>query len=205
MNENLLKKQRRKRRIDSLHRKMEKYIIKFNFLIKIGLIINKKSTLGEFKNFSSYKNYNFISIGCGSYPWSLLILAKDNNWKFTGIDHDNEAVYSSQKIINKFNLSDYVKIYFDDALNHDFSNYDIILFSFGVEPRKEIFNNIIKTMKNNGVIIFRTTWESMNKIYREEIIPKELIIKNVYYRFDGIKSITLELKSNDNSKDEVNC
>ena len=205
MYEKVLKKQRRKRRIDSLHRKMEKYIVKFNFLIKIGLIINKKSTLGEFEKFGSDKNYNFISIGCGSFPWSLLILAKKNNWKFTGIDHDKEAVYSSQKIVKKFNLSDYVKIYYDDALNHDFSNYDIILFSFGVEPRKEIFNNIIKSMKKNGFIIFRTTWKSMNKIYREEIIPEELIIKKIYYRFDGIKSITLKLKNNDNSKDEVNC
>jgi len=199
MNENVLKKQMRKRRIDSLHRKMEKFIIKFNFLIKIGLIINKNSTLGEFEDLPSDKNYNFISIGCGSFPWSLLILAQKNNWDFTGIDHDKEAVNYSNKIIKKYNFSDYVKIYYDDALNHDFSNYDIILFSFGVEPRKEIFNNIIKTMDKKAVIIFRTTWESMNKIYREEIIPKELIIKKIYYRFDGIKSITLELKNNNNS------
>lgn len=198
MKKNYLKKQNRKNLVDSLHRKMEKIIIKSIFLANIGLIINKRSTLKEFKNLSSDKIYNFISIGCGSFPWSLIILSKEKNWNFTGIDHDKEAVIYSKKIIRKYNISKKVKIYYDDALNHDFSSYDIILFSFGVEPRKEIFEQIIKTIKKNGIIVFRTTWETLNSIYNQEIIPKELNIKNVYYRYDGIKSITLKLSNKSN-------
>ena len=50
-------------------------------------------------------------------------------------------------------------------------------------------------MKKNTIIVFRTTWETLHSFYNQEIIPKELKIKNIYYRFDGIKSIILELKN----------
>lgn len=195
MKKNVWNKQGRKNLVDSVHRKMEKLIVKSNILIDLGIYINQGATLKEFQHLPSEKNYNFISVGCGSFPWSLIILSRKNNWMFTGIDHDSTAVRYANIIIDKFHLSRNVTIYYDDAENHDFSKYDIILFSFGVEPRKEIFNHIIRTMKKQGIIIFRTTWESLNSIYIEDIIPKELIVRKIQYRYDGIKSLTLERKT----------
>jgi cyclopropane fatty-acyl-phospholipid synthase-like methyltransferase len=188
-------KQKRKNYVDNLHRNFEKLVIKSSCLTKIGLFLNKKSTLNELKNLNLSDNCKFLDIGCGSYPWTLLIVASEKNWDFLGIDHDREAVKSAKNMMERFNLSDKVKIKYADALNFDFSKYDIILFSFGVEPRKEIFTNIVKTMKKDGVIIFRTTWETLNSVYGAEIIPEKLVIDNIYYRFDGIKSLLLTLKN----------
>ena len=179
--------------IDLLHRNMEKVIVKSYLISKFCFYINQKMTLDEFKMTNLSDDVRFLCIGCGSFPWTLLTLGVVKNWKFVGIDIDRDAVESARRLVNYFNLSEKIEIIEADAMDFDVSEFDLISISFGVEHKGKLLSKIAVSMKRDGKILFRTTWEILQIVYGRETIPRNFKIIDVYYRLDGIKSYLLEV------------
>ncbi len=179
------------KKVDIFFKYVEKLLIKNHVLVKIYLLVNKKMTLNEIKMGNSLDNCKFLCIGCGAIPWTLILLAKVKHWEFTGIDKDQNAVNSAKKLIDYFDLSDKITIKNVNALDYNISDFDLILIAFGVHPRKKLLKKLSLSLKDNGKILYRTTWAGLDKLYGKDSIPQTFNIKNVYHRIDGIKSLLL--------------
>jgi ubiquinone/menaquinone biosynthesis C-methylase UbiE len=179
--------------IDLIHRKMEQIISYSPILSIIGYFINKRMTINEFKMANLSDDTRFLCIGCGSFPWTLLILSSKYHCKCIGIDKDENAVKAAKRMVASFQLTEKIEIIQADALKYDVSNFDLISLSFGISYKEKILNNISLSMKRNGKILFRTPWELFRIIYGSETIPGNFKIISTYYRFDGIKSYLLLL------------
>ena len=182
--------------VDIFHRCGEKIAVKNRFFVKFSYHFNKKMTLDEFKMVDLPDGSRFLCVGCGSLPWTLLILGKAKNWKFVGIDLDFDAVKNAKKMIKYFNLSDKITIEKADGLTYDMSKFDIITIAFGVNPRWAMLENIKKSIKNDALVLYRSTWDSLDKIYGQDSIPGGYKIINVFNRIDGVKSILLKKVEN---------
>ena len=180
-----------KRCVDYLHRYLERLAVRFRFFTTIYIAMNRKMTLDEFAMVDLPKGCSVLDIGCGSLPWTLLILAQNKKWRFVGIDRDHKAVVSANKIMSSFNLSDRVEIREADGLDVDTTGFDLVIVAFGVNPRIKLLEKIGKNLKQKGVVVFRTTWERLDTVYGHAGIPPNLKIQHVFYRKDGIKSFLL--------------
>jgi D-arabinose 1-dehydrogenase-like Zn-dependent alcohol dehydrogenase len=181
----------RKRLVDSLVRKLEKVLTRYVVFAKVYTYFYKKMTLEEFSMVNLPDGGRVVNIGCGSIPHTLLILAMAKNWDFLGIDRDIHAVKLAKKMVKYYNLSHKIDIAFAEGEDFDVSGFDLVIISRGVEPRRKILERIGESMDSKGMIVYRTTWESLNKIYGKDSIPKNLKIKDVHYRIDGIKTLLL--------------
>ncbi len=56
------------------------------------------------------KNITILDIGVGATCIYPILGNAINNWKFVGVDVDNDSIYSAQKIIDKNNLKDDIKL-----------------------------------------------------------------------------------------------
>ena len=96
------------------------------------------------------------------------------------------AVKDAKKYIKKHHLGDKIKIEHADGEFYPFDKFDVIYIAYGIKNRENIFKIVIKSIKNNSRIIFRTVIgsELENKNHITEL-SKWFIVK------DSIKSEVL--------------
>lgn len=181
--------------IDLFIRALEKAAIRNHFFAKAYIGFFRKMTIDEFKMVELPKGSKVVNIGCGSLPHTLIILADIKDWKLIGVDRDKNAVENAQKIVDKYKLSYKISIKWSEGIEFDASEVDLIILSHGIEPKHDILIKMSDTMKNSSKILYRTTWDSLDKIYGKEDIPDTLASKQIYYRIDGIKSCLLMKKN----------
>lgn len=179
----------------SLHdlalRTLEK-ILSTNFLGRIYTKFFEKMTLDEFEMVGIEKNHKVLHVGCGAVPNTLLILAKNMDASFVGIDRDEKAVEMARKMVKSYGLERKIKIEIGDALSYGFSEFDVIIISLGVEPRDKIFERIINETEDNAKIVARKPWDSMDRVYgRDEFVPRGFDVVKTFNRQDFIKSMLM--------------
>ena len=148
-------------------------------------------TLKEFSITPIPDNAKVLIIGCGSLPHTMIILGLEKKWKITGIDIDPKAVKKAKSMIKKYKLKGEIEIIQNNGLTVDLTGYDLIVVSYDVQPKDKMLERIIKDMDDKTLILYRTTWESFEKIYGKEKIAKNVNILKTFYRSDFIKSILM--------------
>ena len=148
-------------------------------------------TIDEFKMVDIPNGSKVVNIGCGPIPHTLLILAEVNDWTFLGIDKDKFAVEIAKEMVEYYHLSNKIEIRWDEGMKFDVSGFDLIIVSYGVEPKLKILEKLGDNMDKNSMILYRTTWDTLDRVYGDEPIPKNLEIKDSYDRIDGIKTFLL--------------
>ena len=152
----------------------------------------KNMTLDEFTMVEVAKKAKVVNIGCGSLPHTLIILARAKDWSFVGIDKDDDAVKRAKKMVANYKLSERIDIQLSDGMDFDFSSFDLVIISHGVEPKIKLLEKLGNEIRNNSIIVYRTIWKGLTKVYGEEPVPKNLKIVNDYDRIDGIRSLLLK-------------
>lgn len=172
-------------------RSFEKAIAE-TFIGRIYTAFFRRMTVNEFRMADIQPGYRVLHIGCGSVPNTLLILADAFEASYVGIDRDAGAVASAREMIHRYGLERQVTIEERDALAMDYSRFDLIILSLGVEPRKAILAAIRDGMHMDAHVVARKPWDFMDRLYgREEFIPRRFRVVETFHRPDFIKSLLL--------------
>lgn len=176
---------------DRMFIKIEK-IFSSSFLRNAYIKFFERATMEEFEMVGIEESDRVIHIGCGPLPNTLISLARNIPARYTGIDIDEEAVEIARDMIKKYGIEN-VAIEKGDALSYPLNNFDVIIISYGVEPKEEVFKRLRDETKNDVRIVYRKQWDFMDFIYGvREIVPSGFRIKDFHKRRDMIKSYLLE-------------
>ncbi len=180
-----------KRIADRVIRGVEKILVHHRFLSKLYFIFFQKMTLDEFSMIDLPPGASVINIGCGSFPHTIILLARERGWMLTGVDKDKKAVENAQRVIKEYTCNDTIKIIHGEGRDVDVVQFDLIILSHGIEPKKEILEHLGNQMKKDALLLYRTVSNKLQGIYGGETIPTNLKIKASYDRIDGITSYLL--------------
>ncbi len=152
----------------------------------------EKATLEEFEMVGIGKEDRILHVGCGPLPNTLITLASYTKAEYVGIDRDREAVKIARNIVKEYGLNN-VKIEIGDAAKYPFKEFDVIIISFGVEPKEIVFKRLKEETKKGVRVVFRKTWDFMDVIYGRKIeVPEGFKIVAHHNRRDLIKSYLLK-------------
>ena len=166
--------------------------ISATFIGTIYTAFFRQMTINEFQMACIRPDHRVLHVGCGSVPNTLLILAEALPALYVGIDRDSVAVDRAREMVQEYGLEQRVMIEEDDALTVDYSSFDLIILSLGVEPREAILAAMRESMQSDAKIVARKPWDFMDRLYgRKEFIPLGFRIVGVFHRPDFIKSMLL--------------
>ena len=183
--------QKSKRLHDRMFIKMEK-ILSSTILRRAYINFFERATLEEFEMVDIGEGDNVLHIGCGSLPNTLITLARNFPASYTGIDVDGEAVEIARDAVREYGLKN-VEIERGDAISYPLKDFNIIIISYGVEPKEAVFRRLKNETKEDVRIVYRKQWDFMDAIYGvRETIPDGFKVKAFHKRRDMIKSYLLE-------------
>jgi hypothetical protein len=117
----------------------------------------------DFINFEKKKI--FATVGCGSFPETMLYMYENTNIQnIIGVDDNEEAVYTAGNIVSSLGLSD-VHFRCINGKFFDYKDIDIIYISNFILDKKEILQRIAETMKDDVQIITRIPISLHNIFY----------------------------------------
>ena len=161
------------------------------FWAKVYAGFFEKMTIDEFKMVHLPPESNVLVIGCGSFPHTMFTLARVRRWKLNGIDIDADALANAQQLVQTHGLSDRITIQHGEGSTVDITGYAMVLVAHGVEPKYDVLESLARRLQPGMMIFYRTIWDKLEKVYGEEPLPASLIVRDVHYRSDGIKSLLL--------------
>jgi len=186
-----------KKYIDLVFILLEKTVVHFEKIIPSYLDFYKKMINSEIDLASIVKDDKILHIGCGSFPATSILLANKLKTKVLGIDKNDKAVKNAILCVHTLNLSNLVEIRNAEAEGFCVNDYDVIIFSLGVNPYKKILEEISDSLKKNTRILFRTSSSSSGEITEyDQFLNKLFKIKGVvaHKQHGLLVSILLEKK-----------
>jgi 2-polyprenyl-3-methyl-5-hydroxy-6-metoxy-1,4-benzoquinol methylase len=136
-------------------------IMSSNYLKLYDELIEKEIKMAHITDKS-----NILVIGCGALPVTPILIASKTNAGIVGIDYDLKAVKKAKSYIKKNFQSPKLNIEHADGLKYPFERFDVIFVLYGVKNQLQILKNISKNMKNQGLVVFRTTQDVLDKKYK---------------------------------------
>ncbi len=119
-----------------------------------------------------------LHVGCGSLPYSALIISQKTKARVIAVDNDFFAAKCASNYIK--NRNNAVKIVCGNDKNFLIKEFDVILVSHGVIPKEVILRNIYASMKNQARLIFRNPKGIVGRIYNKAMVD---------FDFNGVKRI----------------
>ena len=153
----------------------EKIIIKMDKLLPLYVGYYKDIVNEEIKMADIHDGDIVLHIGCGPVPSTSILIAKKTNVSIMGIDKDMHAIKGANSSVQIMNLKNKIQIQHANALNFSIQDFDVIVFSQGVEPRYRILESISRSMKSNARLIFRTV-----SSVEGELASQDMILKNFF-------------------------
>ncbi len=133
-------------------------------------MIENEITLGDIS-----KDKLVLHVGCGPIPVTSILLTKKTGVQVTGIDKDSHSVKKATLYVNTTGFSEKIQIINADAKDFSIGDFNVIIISQGVRPIKEILDHIAKTMKDDALVIFRTSSSPSG-----DISQNDFFIKNIF-------------------------
>jgi len=159
---------------------IEKIVVKLDKLIYIYLDFYKPIVINELKFLDISNKKNILHIGSGPIPATSILISNKTNSKITCLDKNLKSIKQAKVLLSKIKKNKQITVIFSDLKDIQFSLYDLIIVSQGVEPYLKILKDISKQMKKDTKIIFRTSLDSKGKISNQDIILKKyFIFKNI--------------------------
>lgn len=157
---------------------VELMIIKHEFFLKLYPKGWKNLFRKEMEMAHISKNDRVLHIGCGPFPITAITIEKMTDASVVAIDNNHKAVELAKKYIKKRNIKN-IKIELGNGTNYPAKDFDIIIITNAVVPRKQVLDNIFKTSNSNCKIICRETEHTKNSIkkyisFYEGIISKKI-------------------------------
>ncbi len=160
----------------------EKVASKYHFLgyayknLYTGFVEN------EIKAANITKEDKVVHVGCGSLPYTSLIIAEKTGAKVTAIDIDPVAVERARSLTSK----DSLLIQLANAEDFDFAGFDIVFVSFGVKPKDEIQSKIYSSLKPGGKMVTRKYKGILNRLFGIETVYstlKGILVRQSWFSF----------------------
>ena len=152
---------------------IEKILLKFYKLHHLYFDFYDEMTDNEIKIANISKDDNILHIGSGPIPATPILLARKTKAKITGVDNNLKSVNQSKLLVSKYNLSDQVEIIHAEVQGFSIKNYNIVLISQGIKPRREIIEYISKSIDTKTKVIFRTTSLIDGKLSNNDLFLKD--------------------------------
>jgi len=138
---------------------------------KIYIKIHRPSVIKEIEMCDISPSDRIIQVGCGAIPYSLITIYKKLKIPLVGIDIKQKAVKKAEYYLKKFDLLDKIKVVKGDGTKYIFTNYDLILISYGAKNTDKVLKNVISNSKKDAKILLRkTTFGNTDNI--ESILDK---------------------------------
>jgi len=153
---------------------IEKILIKMDKLLPLYVYYYEDIIDNELKIAKISSSDEILHIGCGSIPSTAILLKKKTGAKITAIDIDTNAIKKSYISVKKMNLSDEINFKHTDVLNLAINKFNVIVISQGIEPRYDTLKYILKSMKNDAQIIYRTFSDNGGKLTDDDMLLKDL-------------------------------
>lgn len=112
-----------------------------------------------------------LHIGCGSIPYTSILISKETNANIIGIDKNPRVAQFATNFIKRYNFSEKIKIKIGDGKTYDISDFDVVIISTGVDNQDMILKNVFNSIKNNAKIILRR-YKLMKNDYIDSTIKK---------------------------------
>lgn len=168
------------------YHKLKKYI-DFGFVIIEKAIVNLPKL--SFLYFDVYNNMidneialagiskdkSVLHIGCGPIPATSILLTKKTDAKIIGIDNNLHSIKKAKIYVKNSGFSDKIQIKHADAKDFPIENFDVIIVSQGVKPIKVLLMHISKSMKEDALVIYRTSTTPSGEISKNDFFIKDVL------------------------------
>jgi protein-L-isoaspartate O-methyltransferase len=145
----------------------ERLAVRIKFLDVFYSAFGKCLVEKEISAASIIANDKVLHIGCGSFPYTAIIISQMSGAAVTAIDCDSIAVKDAKYYIKRKHIP-WVKIEKADGVNYPLTEFDVIVVSHGVKPKETVLKIILQSMKSGARLIYRNPKGFVGYLYNNE-------------------------------------
>lgn len=110
----------------------------------------------EFQGAKLKPGDSVVFLGSGPLPLTLIVLCRWYGLKGIGIEQDPDRAELSRKVLDKLGVSNQIKIINGNHLTLPLeTRSDLIMIAAQAEPKKEIFNHLVKVLPEGTKLSYR--------------------------------------------------
>lgn len=117
------------------------------------------------------KEDKILHIGCGSIPYTLIILSDVLKTKVVGIDNNQKVVDNARNLLKKFEKYDSIIIDKADGVKYNILSFNVIIISYGINQHDLVLKHVINSAYKKSKVIIRGSNLEKNK-YIDKIVEK---------------------------------
>lgn len=141
--------------IDYFYYFFEIIFVNFSFIAKFYVGFHEPYIKKEIEILELSKSDKILHIGCGSIPYTSIIIHKIIGSNVVGIDSDPKMVRSGNNFLKRLDFLEGISIEIGLGEDYNVSDFDVIIISLGVLKQFLILENIVKSMNEKSKIILR--------------------------------------------------
>lgn len=152
----------------------------------------------EIKAINLSKDTKILHIGSGSIPATAILYVKKTDNYVTGIDIDKKSIKKSKIVLKSLDLSNKVTLVNAEGIDFDYSSFDLIIVSQGVNPCFDILKKINNDMKKDSVVIYRTFSLKDGSLSQNDFFIKDFfdVVKIIQHEKNGLLISVILRKKN---------
>lgn len=172
--------------MDKMYIFFEKTFVHFEIVSTFYLRLYDEITDNEIKLANIQSKDNVLVIGSGSIPATAELIVRKTGAYVSSIDRDYQTVILGNQYAKQHHIDANLHIIHTDGSTFDFSSYDVIIVSYGIQDEHQLFSRIIRQMKPSARIIYRQPY---NPAFSGDSLPE--MISNSFVLQDKMISQSL--------------
>ncbi len=134
----------------------EDLAIKISFLRVLYLYFSKAKAVVKREIIASQitSKDRVLVIGCGSFPYTAELIARQTGATVVAIDNDPKVIRKASRYVRQRGLGG-VDIQQGDGFNYPLSTFSVIIIVLGVKPKGKIVERVILEAQEETRIIYR--------------------------------------------------
>jgi hypothetical protein len=118
------------------------------------------------------RQMRFVFAGCGGIPLTAVRMAETFGVRVDCYDIDPEAAQLAGRIVRQLNLTDKMNVYHGNALDIDYSRYDVVIVANLAQPQMKILAHIARHENIKAVIVRRVI--GLVSLMYSSFVPEDL-------------------------------